>query len=71
MEVLFQAQEEMKMICPSCKSDNEMGYSALIHGFVCLEPACGLELDMERVDVETILATLTPVEEHVDELVFA
>ena len=60
------------MICPSCKSQNEMGYSALIHGFVCLEPACGLELDMERVDVEALLAALMPTEaEHVEELVFA
>ena len=71
-EVLLQLQEE-PMICPACKSDNEMAYSALIHGFVCLEPACGLELDMELVDVETLLAaTETPAEvQAVEELVYA
>ena len=33
-----------------------MAYSALIHGFVCLDPNCGLELPLELSDVETILA---------------
>ena len=44
------------MICPACKSENEMSYSVLIHGFVCPEPACGLELEMEHTDAEMILA---------------
>lgn len=62
----------MTMICPACKSDNEMAYSTLTHGFICLEPACGLELDMERVDVESILAGLEcPQVDSVGELVFA
>ena len=33
-----------------------MAYSVLIHGFVCSEPICGLELEMEHCDAEAILA---------------
>jgi hypothetical protein len=44
------------MTCPSCKGDNEMAFSALIRGFVCSEPECGLELEMEYRDAEEILA---------------
>jgi len=44
------------MTCPSCKSDQEMAFSALIHGFVCVEPDCGIELEMEERDAEEILA---------------
>ena len=32
-------------ICPACKSENDMDYSVLIHGFVCSEPKCGLAID--------------------------
>jgi len=44
------------MTCPRCKSENEMDYSVLIHGFVCSEAKCGLELEMEHVDAELLLA---------------
>ena len=40
-----------------------MAYSALIHGFVCLEPTCGMELEMEACDAEVIL--IAPIEEQV------
>jgi len=43
------------MICPACKNQNEMAYSALIHGFACQEPQCGLELEMESADVAILL----------------
>jgi hypothetical protein len=33
-----------------------MAYSVLIHGFVCAEPECGIELEMEERDAEEILA---------------
>ena len=33
-----------------------MDYSVLIHGFVCSEAKCGLELEMEHVDAELLLA---------------
>jgi len=41
------------MICPACKS--EMAYSIFLHGFICLDHACGLELEMENSDAELIL----------------
>jgi hypothetical protein len=51
------------MICPACKSENEMAYSALIHGFVCLEPQCSLELEMEQCDLAALLTA--PIEDPV------
>ena len=35
------------MTCPLCAGKNEMAYSALSNGFVCLEANCGFELEME------------------------
>ena len=43
------------MICPGCKCENEMAYSALSHGFVCLEADCGLELEMDPADAMQVL----------------
>ena len=43
------------MICPLCRSENEMAFSVLSHGFVCLEPACGFELEMEPVQAQHVL----------------
>jgi hypothetical protein len=45
------------MICPVCKSDNEMAYSVFLSGFVCFEPECGFELEMGSEDAQSILAT--------------
>jgi hypothetical protein len=45
------------MICPACCSKNEMAYSVLSHGFVCLEKECGFELELEIVEVDAILAS--------------
>ena len=44
------------MICPSCKGENEMAYSVLSHGFICLEQECGFEVEMEPALAETVLA---------------
>ena len=44
------------MTCPACDSVNEMAYSALFNGFVCLEPTCGFELEMEPVQAQEVLA---------------
>jgi hypothetical protein len=52
------------MICPKCKSEVEMAYSVLSQGFVCLEPECGFELEME---LQEALIVLQPEEE----LIFA
>lgn len=35
------------MTCPACTCENEMAYSVLSNGFVCLEPRCGFELEMD------------------------
>jgi len=43
------------MICPACRSEKEMAYSVLAHGFVCVEPGCELELFMEQQDIDEIL----------------
>ena len=54
VEVLL-ANQEVYMICPACKNENEMAFSALIQGFVCLEPQCGLEVEMEQMDLASLL----------------
>ena len=41
------------MTCPTCA--NEMGYSALSMGFMCLEPSCGFEIEMEPVQAQQVL----------------
>ena len=45
------------MICPICTSENEMAYSALSNGFVCLETNCGFELEMEPALAKQVLET--------------
>ena len=44
------------MTCPICNSGQEMALSALIHGFMCADPNCGTELEMEEHDAKEILA---------------
>ena len=55
LEVLSHYKEVVKMSCPGCSSENEMAYSALSHGFVCLEPNCGFELEMEPAQALQVL----------------
>ena len=43
------------MTCPSCKNENEMAYSILSNGFICLEPNCGFELEMEPAQAMQVL----------------
>jgi len=50
------------MICPACASENEMAYSTLSLSFICLEPACGYEVEMEP---DQALKVLEPEEELV------
>ena len=52
------------MICPGCGSDNEMAYSVLSNGLVCLEPGCDFELEMPVTEALEVL-------EPEGELVFA
>jgi hypothetical protein len=43
------------MTCPACKSENEMVFSVLNHGFLCQEENCGLELEMDWHEAEVLL----------------
>ena len=43
------------MMCPACRTENEMAYSALSLGFVCLASDCGFELEMEPVQAQQVL----------------
>ena len=43
------------MTCPGCRNDNEMAYSILSNGLVCLEPGCGFELEMEPAEAQLVL----------------
>ena len=45
------------MICPGCGNDNEMAYSVLSHSLICLDPACGFELEMNPSEAHEILET--------------
>lgn len=50
------------MVCPRCGSENELAYSVISSGLVCLEPACGFELEMDFHEAHQVL-------EHEEELV--
>ena len=45
------------MTCPSCRSENEMAYSVLSNGLICLEADCGFEVEMEARQAQDILET--------------
>jgi hypothetical protein len=46
------------MICPMCRRDNEMAYSVLSHGFVCLDTDCGFELEIDDLqEADAIFAS--------------
>jgi hypothetical protein len=46
------------MICPNCRSENEMAYSVLSQGMVCLDSDCGFEVEMEAAEAQEILETV-------------
>lgn len=50
------------MTCPGCGTQNEMAYSVLSNGLICLDPDCGFELEMETNEAREILE---PAEELV------
>jgi hypothetical protein len=43
------------MICPGCGSKNEMAYSVLSNGLICLEPGCGFEIEISAVEAIQIM----------------
>ena len=45
------------MICPGCGSENEVAYSVLSNGLVCLEPGCSFELEIEPLVAHQVLET--------------
>ena len=55
VEVLKSFKEVRSMICPGCKTENEMAYSTLSNSFTCLEPNCGFELEMEPAQALQVL----------------
>jgi hypothetical protein len=63
-EVLIDIKRRTAMKCPICRSENEMAYSVLSLGFVCLESDCGFELEMDPADARMIM-------DGVEELVYA
>jgi hypothetical protein len=46
------------MICPNCRSENEMAYSVLSNGMVCLDSECGFEVEMDTTQAQDILETV-------------
>lgn len=45
------------MICPGCGSENELAYSVISNGLVCLETNCGFELELEASEAHQLLET--------------
>lgn len=43
------------MICPSCRSGIEMLFSPLSLSFICDEPNCGFELEVDQQTAEILL----------------
>jgi len=43
------------MICPSCRSTNEMLFSPLSLSFICGKETCGLELPVDPDTAEVLL----------------
>jgi hypothetical protein len=44
-----------QMICPSCRSTNEMLFSPLSLSFICGKETCGLELPVDPDTAEVLL----------------
>ena len=55
VEVQWFFKEVRSMTCPGCNSENEMAYSGLSNSFICLEPNCGFELEMEPAQAMQVL----------------
>jgi hypothetical protein len=43
------------MICPGCGNENEMAYSVLSNGLICLQPGCGFELEMSIDEAHQVM----------------
>jgi len=56
VEMLGNLKEGNDMICPNCRSESEMAYSELSYSFICLEPACSFEVEMDPDEAQLVLA---------------
>jgi hypothetical protein len=45
------------MICPECGHENEMAYSVLSNGLICLDAGCGFELEIDALEAQQVLET--------------
>ena len=52
------------MICPGCGTENQMAYSMISNGLICLEAGCGFEIEMPLQEAQEVIE-MTP------ELVYA
>ena len=43
------------MICPKCLTEDEIAYSALSNGLVCLVPECGWEQELDSAEAYQLL----------------
>jgi hypothetical protein len=43
------------MVCPGCGSKNELAYSVLSNGLICLEAGCGFEIEMSAQEAQQLL----------------
>lgn len=57
--------KEVSMICPGCGSTNEIAYSVISHGLICLSPNCGWEIEMSPVEAADLLGRPVVCEEFV------
>lgn len=46
------------MICPQCGSQDEMAYSSLSNGFVCIRLDCGFEIEMDAAEAREVLQSM-------------
>jgi hypothetical protein len=45
------------MVCPRCSSQDEMAYSVLSNGLICLERGCGFEVEIDALEAHEVLET--------------
>jgi hypothetical protein len=45
------------MICPGCGNENELAYSVISNGLICMEPACSFELEVDPIAARQVLET--------------
>jgi hypothetical protein len=45
------------MICPECGSENELAYSVISNGLICMEHGCDFEMEIEPFEARQMLET--------------